>query len=156
MALIQNPAALIADEPTTALDVIVQLEILELLESLKRTDGMAILLISHDFSVVFQLSDRIAVLYGGKLLEVGSADDVVLRPSHPYTVGLIDAVPRVDDPTRELHAIKGQFAPIAMGEAGCPFASRCPHVMDICRTAFPEETDLGNGHSVHCWLRSEG
>jgi oligopeptide/dipeptide ABC transporter ATP-binding protein len=151
MAILQRPDILVADEPTTALDVVVQLEVLELLRELQREQHMALVLISHDLAVVDQLADRIAVMYGGKLVELGPADEIVSRPSHPYTSALLAAMPDVARTDQQLRPIPGQFRQIFTADAGCPLVGRCDHVREACGQAFPERLELDAGHAVWCW-----
>jgi oligopeptide/dipeptide ABC transporter ATP-binding protein len=152
IALVQRPAILIADEPTTALDVSTQLSILALLQSLQRQFDMAIVLISHDLAVVYQLAHRLAVMYAGKLVEVGTTDEVVGRPQHPYTQALIGAIPSLGDLDRPLRTIPGQLQATFDDSRGCPFADRCPEAMDLCRQSFPETSVFSPTHRAWCWL----
>ena len=137
MALLCEPQVLVADEPTTALDVTVQAQIIALLRELQRDFGTAIIMITHDLGVVAGLCDEVIVLYGGRVMEQGQADDIFYRPSHPYTVGLLGAIPRLDQGEQELVAIPG--APPNMSElsAGCPFAERCSLAEPRCAAARP-------------------
>lgn len=153
MALACEPKLLIADEPTTALDVTIQAQILELMTELKQKLGMAIILITHDLGVVAGMCDRIAVMYAGKVVETGTADDIFYRPSHEYTKGLLLSVPNIhDDEHKKLVPIEGQPVDMLNPPAGCPFAPRCKSCMKICLRTMPEYTSLGNDHYSACWL----
>ena len=137
MALLCEPEVLIADEPTTALDVTVQAQILGLLRELQRDFGTAIVLITHDLGVVAGLCDEVMVLYGGRVMEQGSAQDIFYQPSHPYTVGLLGAIPRLDRDEAELVAIPGAPPNMARLPTGCPFSERCPLADANCRSTMP-------------------
>ena len=137
MALLCQPDLLIADEPTTALDVTVQAQTMALLRDLQRDFGTAIILITHDLGVVAGLCDQVMVLYGGRIMEQGSADAIFYRPTHPYTLGLLGAVPKLDHEGERLVAIPGVPPNMAKLPPGCPFSERCPFVMDICATNRP-------------------
>ncbi len=153
MALACEPKLLIADEPTTALDVTIQAQILELMTELKQKLGMAIILITHDLGVVAGMCDRIAVMYAGKVVETGTADDIFYRPSHEYTKGLLLSVPNInDDEHKKLIPIEGQPVDMLNPPAGCPFAPRCKSCMKICLRTMPEYTSLGDDHYSACWL----
>ncbi len=153
MALACEPKLLIADEPTTALDVTIQAQILELMTELKQKLGMAIILITHDLGVVAGMCDRIAVMYAGKVVETGTADDIFYRPSHEYTKGLLLSVPNInDDEHKKLVPIEGQPVDMLNPPAGCPFAPRCKSCMKICLSTMPEYTSLGDDHYSACWL----
>lgn len=153
MALACEPKLLIADEPTTALDVTIQAQILELMTELKQKLGMAIILITHDLGVVAGMCDRIAVMYAGKVVETGTADDIFYRPSHEYTKGLLLSVPNInDDEHKKLVPIEGQPVDMLNPPAGCPFAPRCKSCMKICLRTMPEYTPLGDDHYSACWL----
>jgi len=152
IALICGPALLLADEPTTALDVTIQAQILDLLRELVATRGTSILLITHDMGVVADIADRVAVMYAGRLAEVADAGTLFRDPRHPYTALLLASVPRLDQrPKAPLLTIDGTVPmPHEMG-VGCRFASRCPLASDRCRTGLPPLLDRGDGHSVACW-----
>ncbi|HZO12129.1 MAG TPA: ABC transporter ATP-binding protein [Polyangiaceae bacterium] len=150
MALLCKPDVLIADEPTTALDVTIQAQILELLEKEKKALDLAIILITHDLGVVAKMADRVAVMYAGRIVEQGTAAAVLGRPCHPYTLALRRSIPRLDDASREvLPAVRGMPPPPGKVPAGCPFHPRCDHVVDRCREAFPEEREL-DGRRLSC------
>ena len=150
MAIIAKPELLIADEPTTALDVTVQAQILELLKKLQHDNGMSLILITHDLGVVAGISDEVLVMYAGRPVERGTADDIFYRHSHPYTTGLLHSIPRIDDPSSMLTPIPGLPPDPSRLPPGCPFAPRCGSVMDVCRsaTAMPVRRHEGNHQSV--------
>ncbi len=150
MALANDPVLLVADEPTTALDVTVQAEVLRLLDRLRRERGMAVLFITHDFGVVSQLCDRIAVMYAGRIVETGPVDAVLAAPRHPYTRRLIDCVPVVGRPERELAAIPGRVPALNRLPPGCAFAERCERVRDDCRRGEIPLASLDAGRAVRC------
>jgi oligopeptide transport system ATP-binding protein len=153
MALACEPKLLIADEPTTALDVTIQAQILELMLDLKKKLGMAIILITHDLGVVAGMCDRIGVMYAGKVVETGTTDDIFYHPSHEYTKGLLLSVPKLNEQEhKKLIPIEGQPVDMLNPPAGCPFAPRCNSCMKICLRTMPEYTDLGNDHYSACWL----
>lgn len=152
-AMITNPNLLIADEPTTALDVTIQAQILELMKSLQKKLGMAIIMITHDLGVVADICDDIVVMYAGKIVEKGSNEDIFYNPRHPYTWALMNSVPRLDlDNKEELVTIEGTIPDMIHPLKGCAFCSRCPYAMNICAEHSPAPLDLGNGHEVACWL----
>ncbi len=155
MALVCHPKVLIADEPTTALDVTIQAQILELLERLQRELGMAIMLITHDLGVVAGTADRVVVMYAGQVVETATTAELFARPRHPYTEGLLAAVPRVDTPRERLRAIPGAVPAATDWPAGCRFHPRCPYAWDKCRTAEPPLLDAGPAHQARCWLVTE-
>lgn len=153
MALIKRPRLLIADEPTTALDVTTQASILNLLKDLRNSRNMGLVLISHDIGVVHQLVDTVAVMYAGRLVETGPTDEVIRNPQHPYTAALVAALPRLSADTSELlTTIPGQLEPSPLGDPGCPFRTRCSLAVDACSESFPEPSMVGAGHSVSCWV----
>ncbi len=153
MALSCKPSILIADEPTTALDVTIQAQILDLMQELQKETGMAIILITHDLGVVARMADEVAVMYAGKVVEYGSADDVFYRSAHPYTVGLKEAMP-TNDPARqhELKPIDGSPPDLFAPPAGCGYCPRCPYAMQICSDRQPQDHNLRGHHSASCWL----
>jgi len=153
MALACKPALLIADEPTTALDVTIQARILELIKDLHRRFGMSLIWISHDLGLVAGLADRLLVMYAGFLVEEASVDDLFARPRHPYTIALLQAIPRIRETAlTKLERIQGMPPDLTQLPPGCSFAPRCPHVMDVCRTERPPLFELGAGHQAACWL----
>jgi oligopeptide transport system ATP-binding protein len=137
MALLCEPEVLIADEPTTALDVTVQAQILSLLKDLQRDFGTAIIMITHDLGVVAGLCDRVMVMYGGRVMEHASSDKIFYQPSHPYTIGLLGALPRLDHDGGALVSIPGNPPNLAHMPSGCPFAERCEYAMEHCATELP-------------------
>jgi oligopeptide/dipeptide ABC transporter ATP-binding protein len=150
IALSGDPDLLIADEPTTALDVTVQLAYLTLLRDIQRRTGITILFITHDFSVVSSMCDRVIVMYGGRIMEMGPVAQVLAHPAHPYTQGLLQSVPSLSEKADRLRAIPGQPPSIYDLPSGCPFAGRCPVVEQRC-TEFPPLSQLAPDHAVHCW-----
>ncbi|MFQ5529677.1 MAG: ABC transporter ATP-binding protein [Gemmatimonadota bacterium] len=151
IALACGPDLLIADEPTTALDVTIQAQILDLLDGLRREFGMALLLISHDLGVVARVADRVAVMYAGRIVERGRIPELFTMPEHPYTQGLLRAIPRLDAGPRPLAAIPGQVPDARDEGSGCPFAPRCPEAMTRCTAELPPEFPSATG-STACWL----
>jgi peptide/nickel transport system ATP-binding protein len=152
MALACNPAVLIADEPTTALDVTIQAQILELMRELQQRNRMAIILITHDLGVVAEMADEVAVMYAGKVIEHGSGDQIFDSPRHPYTQGLLASIPSLAARGRPLTAITGTVPHPLNLPPGCTFAPRCPRAFEPCPTAFPARMDQGGGHEVACYL----
>ncbi|TVY08543.1 ABC transporter ATP-binding protein [Paenibacillus cremeus] len=155
MALSCEPQLLIADEPTTALDVTIQAQILDLMKTLNQETGTAIMLITHDLGVVAEVCSRVAVMYAGKVVEDGSVADIFRNPSHPYTKGLLQSIPRMDLDKEQLYSIPGNVPMPGAITAGCRFAPRCEYAMDRCRTELPELTELEAGHRSRCWLTDE-
>ncbi|MFI7237042.1 ABC transporter ATP-binding protein [Streptomyces cyaneofuscatus] len=160
MALALEPDLIIADEPTTALDVTVQAQVMDLLAELQREYNMGLILITHDLGVVADVADKIAVMYAGRIVETAPVHELYSRPSHPYTRGLLDSIPRLDQKGQELYAIKGLPPNLTRIPAGCAFNPRCPKAEDICRTDIPplhpvterDGTDLpGRGSACHFW-----
>ncbi|MFS0673143.1 ABC transporter ATP-binding protein [Ornithinibacillus sp. 179-J 7C1 HS] len=154
IALICEPELLIADEPTTALDVTIQAQILELFEKIQEVTGVSIILITHDLGVVAKIADRIAVMYAGKIIETGTKREIFYHPEHPYTKGLLNSVPRLDTKGK-LKPIDGTPPDLFSPPQGCPFAPRCPLAMEVCNKVYPESSVLSDSHSVNCWLQDE-
>jgi peptide/nickel transport system ATP-binding protein len=152
LALIMNPDILIADEPTTSLDVIVEAGFTELLADLRRVYKLSIILITHNLGLVAEIADRIAVMYGGKIMEIASAEDIFARPLHPYTQGLINCVPNIRLDQKELVTMPGSPPDLVSPPAGCRFAPRCPKVMPVCREKAPELLEHAPRHRAACWL----
>ncbi len=152
MALACNPALLIADEPTTALDVTIQAQILDLLRALQAETGMAILLITHDLGIVAETADTVAIMYAGKIVEQASAADLFASPKHPYTQGLFASVPKLTETRERLETIPGQVPPATRFPSGCRFHPRCTHCMEVCKSKTPGTTAVSDGHTVACWL----
>jgi oligopeptide/dipeptide ABC transporter ATP-binding protein len=151
MAIACRPALLIADEPTTALDVTIQAQILKLLKNLQREQGMAMILITHDLGVVARMADEVSVMYAGQVVETGSVDDVFYRSAHPYTLGLKQAMPRANSRER-LIPIEGSPPDLFSPPAGCGYFDRCPSAMRICESRMPEPHSLSGSHQTRCWL----
>jgi oligopeptide transport system ATP-binding protein len=156
MALITKPRLLIADEPTTALDVTVQAQILDLIKRLQRDLGMAVILITHDFGVVAETCDRVAVMYAGRLVETAATEALFQRPRHPYTRALMDSLPARRAKGEALYTIPGMPPDLAAPIAGCAFAPRCEHAVDLCRAARPELVDVGRDHATACVREQAG
>jgi oligopeptide/dipeptide ABC transporter ATP-binding protein len=152
MALSCNPALLFADEPTTALDVTVQAQIIDLLRDLQKRFNMAIVIITHDLGVVAEMAERVVVMYAGKVQEDADVRTIYKNPSHPYTMGLQKAVPRVHGDMDRLYVIEGVVPNPLEFPPGCKFHPRCPEVMDKCRIQEPELLSVEPGHKVRCWL----
>lgn len=151
MALVCNPEILIADEPTTALDVTIQAQILDLMNKLKKEIGTSILFITHDLGVVAEVCDQVVVMYCGRVVEKGSVYDIFDNPSHPYTEGLLNSIPKLGEHVEELESIPGNVPNPKYMPKGCKFAPRCKYAVDRCREEEPGFTDLGNGHQSRCW-----
>jgi oligopeptide/dipeptide ABC transporter ATP-binding protein len=151
IALINNPKLLIADEPTTALDVTVQAEILELLKNLKEEYSMSVLFITHDLGVAYEISDKIAIMYAGEILETGNAEIITKEPLHPYTKSLIKCIPRINKNEKRLYSIEGSVSQITSPILGCCFYDRCPSRMDKCKKEKPQIQSINN-HIIKCHL----
>lgn len=153
MGLICDPKMLIADEPTTALDVTIQAQIIELMKDIQKKTQMAIVFITHNLGVVAEICDRVSVMYAGKIVEQGSVEDIFYRPQHPYTLGLLRSMPRVDAEEYErLIPIEGTPVDMLNPPAGCPFGPRCEHCMKICLRVEPPSINVAEGHTSACWL----
>lgn len=153
IALACEPKLLIADEPTTALDVTIQAQILELMQELRKKLGMSIIMITHDLGVVASMCERIAVMYAGHIVEYGTADEIFYEPKHEYTKGLINSIPKLSAQEIErLVPIEGQPVDLLNPPAGCPFAPRCANCMKICLREMPPKTELSDTHYSQCWL----
>lgn len=153
IALACEPKLLIADEPTTALDVTIQAQILELMQELRQKLGMSIIMITHDLGVVASMCERIAVMYAGHIVEYGTADEIFYEPKHEYTKGLINSIPKLSAQEIErLVPIEGQPVDLLNPPAGCPFAPRCANCTKICLREMPPKTELSDTHYSHCWL----
>ncbi len=153
MAIACEPAILIADEPSTALDVTIQAQILDLMRDLQRQNGMAVILITHDLGVVARMADRVAVMYAGQIVEQGTVDDLFYRSAHPYTLGLKAAMP-TNNPAVEqiLNPIDGSPPDLFAPPQGCAYGDRCPYTMRVCRSRETKRFDLSDSHYAHCWL----
>ena len=153
IALACEPKLLIADEPTTALDVTIQAQILELMQELRKKLGMSIIMITHDLGVVANMCEKIAVMYAGHIVEYGTADEIFYNPSHEYTKGLIKSIPKLNaEKIERLVPIEGQPVDLLNPPAGCPFAPRCSECMKICLNKMPPKTELSDTHYSYCWL----
>src|SRR5262245_21377490 len=156
MALACNPSLILADEPTTALDVTIQAQILELMKDLSRRLGIAMVLITHNLGVVARYADRVNVMYAGKLVEQGRARDIYARPHHPYTMGLLRSVPRLDEPRKtKLQPIDGQPPDLTRLPPGCAFAPRCGYAIARCQHETPPLMDVGTEHRSACWVAEQ-
>lgn len=156
MALSCAPKLLIADEPTTALDVTIQAQIMDLLKEIREKTNTAIILITHDLGVVASMADRVAVMYAGKIVETGTAEDIFYRPEHPYTKALLKSLPTIDmNRSERLVSIGGTPPDLLKPPAGCGFANRCTNCMRICQEELPPEFGLGEKHQSACWLLHE-
>ena len=152
MAMSCEPELLIADEPTTALDVTIQAQILELMQDLQKKLGMAIILVTHDLGVIASMCDEIIVMYGGRVCERGTADDIFYRPCHEYTKGLLRSIPNVDNMNEKLVPIGGTPINLLNMPKGCAFCPRCENAMKICLEEVPEEMEMPDGHYASCWM----
>ena len=152
MALACEPDILIADEPTTALDVTIQAQILELMQSLQKELGMAIIMITHDLGVVAQMCDEVIVMYAGSICEQGTADEIFYNPKHEYTKGLMRSIPTVNDDNERLEPISGTPIDLLNMPAGCPFAPRCDAAMKICLRERAERMEINENHAAACWM----
>ncbi len=152
MALSSEPSILIADEPTTALDVTIQAQILELMQELQQKLNMAIIIVTHDLGVIAQMADEIVVMYGGRICERGTADDIFYRPCHEYTKGLLRSIPSVDNMKEKLVPIAGTPINLLNMPKGCAFCPRCDNAMKICLEEVPPELPMPDGHFASCWM----
>ena len=146
-----EPQVLIADEPTTSLDVTIQAQYLKLLKDIQKDSDLSIIFITHDFGIVAKMCDRVAVMYAGRIVEHGSVRDIFNNPSHPYTEALLASVPKMDGVVDRLFSIEGQPPPLHDLPIGCSFADRCPVVMDRCTVEYPIELKVSDGHTASCW-----
>ena len=152
MALVSEPSILIADEPTTALDVTIQAQILELMMDLQKKLGMAIIIVTHDLGVIAQMSDEIVVMYGGRICERGTAEDIFYNPCHEYTKGLLRSIPSVNNMKKKLIPIAGTPINLLNMPKGCAFCARCDNAMKICLTQVPDEVRIDKTHLASCWI----
>lgn len=153
IAIACRPELIIADEPTTALDVTIQAQILDLLKQLQDKQGASIILITHDLGVVAEVADRVAVMYAGMVIETGTVYEIFESPKHPYTWGLLNSVPKLENVEKErLVPIEGTPPDLFSPPIGCPFAARCPYAMEICINHMPESEKFSNDHEARCWL----
>ncbi|MBU3100156.1 MULTISPECIES: ABC transporter ATP-binding protein [Clostridium] len=154
IALACSPKILVADEPTTALDVTIQAQIMDLIKELQNKLGTAVVLITHDLGVVADVADRIQVMYAGKIIERGNTDEIFYNPKHPYTWALLQSVPRLETGHKDsLYSIKGTPPDLVKPPVGCPFAPRCEYAMEICKQEMPEATIITDTHEALCWLQ---
>jgi oligopeptide/dipeptide ABC transporter ATP-binding protein len=154
MGMLHHPPLLIADEPTTALDVTIQAQVLALMKSLTKERGTALLLITHNMGVIARMCDRVAVMYAGEIVEEASVDDLFSRPRHPYTQGLLRSIPRADQTRGRLPSLAGAPPDMTRAPAGCRFRDRCEHAVDNC-ARHPKLQDIEAGHSVRCWIAQD-
>ncbi len=153
IALTCNPKLIIADEPTTALDVTIQAQVLELIDTLRRETNAAVIMMTHDLGVVAKLCDRVLIMYGGKLVEQGTDKDIFYNPKHPYTKGLLNCIANPeDDSDKPLEPIAGSPPDLLNPPKGCPFVDRCTSAMKVCKNYMPDETEFGGAHKCKCWL----
>jgi oligopeptide/dipeptide ABC transporter ATP-binding protein len=145
------PIVLIADEPTTALDVTIQAGYLRLLKEIQAETGVGIIFITHDFGIVAKMCDRVAVMYAGRIVETGDVRQIFNEPSHPYSEALLASVPKLEERTQRLYSIEGQPPPLFDLPPGCPFAPRCEYAQDVCREAYPVRVEIGEEHTASCW-----
>ncbi|HIS94448.1 MAG TPA: ABC transporter ATP-binding protein [Candidatus Ventricola gallistercoris] len=150
MALAANPQLLIADEPTTALDVTIQAQVLDLMGKLKRELNTAMILITHDLGIVSEVCDKVAIMYAGRIIEFGTLEEIYLHPTHPYTLGLFNSIPKPDQKIRRLTPIKGLMPDPADLPKGCAFAPRCNYACEQCQNACPQTENIGGTHTVAC------
>ena len=155
MALACSPEILIADEPTTALDVTIQAHVLDMIRELKRKYNMSMIMITHDLGIVAEICDTVAIVYAGHIVEYGTLEDIFNHTAHPYTVGLFGSLPNMDDRTQRLKPIPGLMPDPTKLPAGCPFCPRCPHATEKCQTVLPELIHIGGEHVVACHLFKE-
>ncbi len=156
IALSCEPDLIIADEPTTSLDVTIQAQILDLMQTLTRDRNMALLLITHNLGVVARYVERINIMYAGRIIEHGASTDIFEKPSHPYTVGLLNSIPRIDRDTRSsLDPIPGQPPDLARLPIGCHFAERCRNAFDRCISEYPQTVQVEPRHTATCWVAEE-
>jgi len=154
MGLSTQPGLIIADEPTTALDVTIQAQFLKLMRDLQRENGMAVLWVTHDLGIVAQICDRVNVMYAGRIVESGTVRRLFKQPLHPYTMGLMASVPVLGAKRKRLHQIKGHPPDLLKLPPGCAFYDRCPERMDVCRQSYPPQVSDGSGGHVNCWART--
>lgn len=155
IAISCNPQLLIADEPTTALDVTVQAEVLELLKSLIQEYNMSLILVTHDLGIVAEICDRVAIMYAGKIMEIADVCSLYKNPRHPYSIGLLNAVPKIHGSRSEITGIKGSPPNLINPPSGCRFHPRCPYVFDKCKVYEPPLIEIGKNNYVACWLVGE-
>lgn len=156
IALACNPDLLIADEPTTALDVTIQAQVLDLMKDLQKKTQSSIILITHDLGVVAETADKVIVMYGGMVVERGTVNEIFMNPSHPYTWGLLESIPETDSPEKKrLVPIEGSPPDLFSPPAGCPFAPRCKYAMAVCESHMPPDFEMEKEHTARCWLHDK-
>ncbi|NJE26162.1 ABC transporter ATP-binding protein [Thermococcus sp. MV5] len=151
-ALLLDPEVVIADEPTTALDVVVQAQIINLMKKLKKELGLSMIFITHDLSILAEVSDRVAIMYAGKIVEIGDSEKIYYEPAHPYTQKLLSAIPRLHEDVERLEFIPGQPPNLITPPSGCRFHPRCPYAMQQCKEQVPELKEIEKDHYAACWL----
>jgi len=156
MAIAAPPKLLIADEPTTSLDLTIQSQYLRLLQELQQKHGLAMIFVTHNLGIVARMCDRVGVMYAGRIVEMGSVRQIFKSPTHPYTRALLESIPRLGAQIERLTAIDGQPPDLVKLPAGCAFAPRCAEVMERCRVEAPPELPVGEGHTSRCWLHARG
>jgi peptide/nickel transport system ATP-binding protein len=157
MALICEPDLVVLDEPTTALDVVVQHKIIQLIDSLKKRLNLSVIWITHDLSVLSEVADRIAIMYAGKITEIGEASHIFRHPNHPYSKALLDAVPVIDKPNQELNSIPGSPPNLVDPPKGCRFSPRCKYSIEICQKTPPKQEKTSSGYTeCHLWKEING
>ena len=152
MVLSCQPRLLIADEPTTSLDVTIQAQFLKLLKEIQQQQNLAMIMVTHDLGIVAKVCDRVAVMYAGKIVEIGGVRDIFYSPAHPYTKALLGSLPKMDVKEERLYTIEGQPPELHDLPPGCSFSPRCPHVEEICKQEYPPQSIIKDGHLVNCWL----
>lgn len=152
MALSCQPGLLIADEPTTALDVTIQAQFLQLLKDIQEQSQLSMIMVTHDLGIVAKMCDRVIVMYAGRVVESAGIGELFKNPTHPYTIGLLDSLPKLSEDRKKLFSIEGQPPDLADLPPGCRFAPRCGRAQDICRNQYPAYTEVEKGHGVNCWL----
>jgi len=155
MVLSCQPKVLIADEPTTSLDVTIQAQFLKLLKEIQQESNLSMIIVTHDFGIVARACDRVAVMYAGRIVESAGTLELFNNPTHPYTVALMDSLPKMGEKRDRLFTIEGQPPDLRTLGTGCSFAPRCTKAMDICRREYPPQMTIDEGHSVNCWLGKE-
>ncbi|MBO4358540.1 MAG: ABC transporter ATP-binding protein, partial [Erysipelotrichaceae bacterium] len=157
IALTCNPKLIIADEPTTALDVTIQAQVLELIDNLRKETNTAVIMITHDLGVVAKLCDRVAIMYGGKMVEIGTDKEIFYEPRHPYTQGLLNCIAKTneDEEEKELKPIPGSPPDLLNPPKGCPFVDRCDKAMRVCKEYMPDVTSYTDTHRSRCWLNDQ-
>ncbi|ACS32836.1 ABC transporter ATP-binding protein [Thermococcus gammatolerans] len=151
-ALLLEPDVVIADEPTTALDVVVQAQIINLMKKLKKDLGLSMIFITHDLSILAEISDKVAIMYAGKIIEIGDSEKIYYEPAHPYTQKLLASIPRLHEDVEKLEFIPGQPPNLINPPKGCRFHPRCPYAMDVCKEQEPELKEIDKDHYAACWL----